>query len=196
MIKVGLTGGIGSGKSLISKIFNTFSVPVYDSDYETKLLYQADELLKFELIRNFGKEVYLSDGRINREYLGGIVFQDKKKLNELNQLVHPRVKIHFEKWLQNLINFKYIIKESAILFESGAYKQVDKIILVTAPDQVRIRRVIERDSVTESSVLERMNNQFRQNELVNKANFIINNDGQKAILPQVYSIHQKLLSLS
>jgi len=193
MIKVGLTGGIGSGKSLISKVFNALMIPVYDSDLETKSLYRTDEFLKNELIRNFGNEVYLADGSINRKYLGNLVFQDKNKLNELNNLVHPRVKLHFEKWLQNYTHCFYVIKETAILFESGAYKQVDKSIVVTAPDEIRISRVMERDSISRSSVIERMNNQLPQQELIEKADFIIVNDGKIAILPQVYSIHNKLI---
>ncbi len=193
MIKVGLTGGIGSGKSLISKVFKALMIPVYDSDLETKMLYQTDEFLKKELVRKFGKEVYLVDGSVNRVYLGNIVFKDKNKLNELNNLVHPRVKLHFERWLQNFNDYKYVIKETAILFESGAYKQVDRSIVVTAPDEIRMIRVMERDSISRSSVIERMNNQLLQNELIEKANFVIVNDGKTAILPQVYSIHKELI---
>lgn len=193
MIKVGLTGGIGSGKSLVSRIFSAFNIPVYNSDLETKNLYQSNIILKQELIRNFGKEVYLKDGNINRKYLGNIVFRDKNKLNELNKLVHPWVRLHFEEWIENYSQFEYILKESAILFESGAYKQVDKVILVTAPEEIRIKRVIERDSIEKSVVLERMRNQLSQEELIPKADFHIINDGKMAILPQISVIHQKLI---
>jgi len=195
MIKVGLTGGIGSGKSLISKIFSTFMIPVYNSDLETKLLYQSDNYLKDKLIKLFGNEVYLENGHINAKYLGGIIFSDKNQLSELNSLVHPRVKLHFEKWLQTKENHPYIIKESAILFESNAYKNLDKIIIVTAPDEIRIKRVIKRDSVSRNLVLDRINNQLPQEKLIERANFIIVNDGTKAILPQVFAIHQQLKDL-
>ncbi len=193
MIKIGITGGIGSGKSLISNVFKSFMIPVYDSDFEAKMLYESDYILKQKLIQNFGSEVYLIDGSINRKYLGNIVFNDKEKLNELNQLVHPRVKLHFEKWLMNFNLCSYIIKESAILFESGAYKQVDKVIVVIAPDEIRINRVMERDSISRTSVIERIGNQLPQNELIDKSNFVIINDGKVALLPQVYSIHLKIL---
>jgi dephospho-CoA kinase len=196
MIRVGLTGGIGSGKSLISQIFAAFSIPVYNSDYETKVLYQTDNHLKQEMINLFGIEVYLNNGSINAKYLGNIVFQNKDKLNQLNSLVHPRVKLHFENWLRHKKECPYIIKESAILFESNAYKHVDKIIVISAPDELRIDRVVKRDSVSRNSVLDRINNQLSQDKIIEKADFVISNDGIKAILPQVYLIHQQLSGLN
>ncbi|MFN8257313.1 MAG: dephospho-CoA kinase [Bacteroidales bacterium] len=192
MIKVGLTGGIGCGKSTVGKIFIALGVPLYDSDYEAKQLYVKDLQLKTDLISIFGKEVYLSNGNINKEYLSKIVFTDKNRLDELNKLVHPLVKRNFEAWQNSHFNEKYIIKEAAILFESGAYKQVDKIVLVVSPEELRIKRIIERDKLSVEQVKQKMNQQMIQDELVKRSDYIIVNDENKALLPQVLNIHNIL----
>jgi dephospho-CoA kinase len=195
MIKVGLTGGIGTGKSLVSKIFGSFNVPVYNSDYETKALYRTDNYLRTELVNLFGKEVYADEGFINSKYLGNIVFSNKEKLHQLNSIVHPRVKIHFEKWLQDKNQYPYILKESAILFESNAFKYLDKIITVSAPDELRIKRVMERDLLSRNAIIERINNQWSQNKLIENSDFVIVNDGKEALLPQVNLLHRQLIGI-
>jgi len=189
MIKIGLTGGIGSGKSLISSIFRKLGVPVYDSDSATKNLYLTDKILKQNIIEAFGKETYFLSGELNRAFLANLIFNDKQKMQLINQIVHPRVKLDFEDWLQKHKAEKYIIKEAAILIESGAYKHVDKIIVVTAPIDVRIKRVTLRDNVDETEVKKRISNQITDNELFKYADFIVNNGERDNLLPQVLKIH-------
>lgn len=192
MIKVGLTGGIGSGKSYVSLIFKAFNIPVYNSDMEAKKLYYLDEV-KSEMIDSFGKLVYLTTGEINKEYLSKLIFRDKKALNKVNAIIHPRVKSHFSEWLKIYDESPYIIKETAILFESGAYKQSDKVIVVTAPKKLRISRVLARDSIAEVLVKKKMANQIAQSEMVKMSDFIIVNDEKQALLPQVEKLHQIFL---
>lgn len=192
MIKVGLTGGIGSGKSLVAKIFNKFGVPVYDSDSATKELYITNQELKSELIKYFGDQSYFENGQLNRKYLGELIFNDKNKLDMINKIVHPFVKIDFEEWLIKNKKAKYIIKEAAILIESGAYKHVDKVIVVTAPLELRIKRVIERDNTTTEEVEKRMNNQLANEKLLTFADYIVENDEENPLLPQLINIQNQL----
>jgi len=194
MIKVGLTGGIGSGKSIVAEIFYHLGIPVYNSDIEAKNLYKTDKVLKTLIIRNFGKQAFLDSGEVNKDFLISSVFPNQAKLEILNKLVHPRVKINFENWLGKHRHSKIVIKEAAILFESGAYKQLDKIIAVTAPDAIRIKRVMKRDSVTDDSVRKRMLNQWPQEKLVANADFIIDNSGLKSVIKQVLRIYNDLIS--
>lgn len=192
MIKVGLTGGIGSGKSLISNVFRKLGVSVYDSDSATKNLYLTDNVLKKNIIAAFGKEAYYPNGELNRTHLANLIFNNKQKLQLINQIVHPRVKLDFEAWLQENKDEKYIIKEAAILIESEAYKLVDKIIVVTAPVNIRLRRVALRDHIGEDEIKKRMSNQLLDNELIAYADFIIANGDSDNILPQVLKIHNLL----
>jgi len=196
MIKLGLTGGIGAGKSIVSKVFATLGIQIYDSDYQAKLLYLTNESLKFELIQKFGVNVYTPEGVLNKKYLSEIVFNDKNRLKELNQMVHPRVKAHFENWINHSKRNPYIIKEAAILFDSGANNYLDKVIVVTAPLDIRIRRVMDRDGILRDEVIKRMQNQFPQEEIVKKATYVIVNDNIQPILPQVLFIHDDLLKQS
>lgn len=192
MIKVGLTGGIGSGKSLVAKVFNKIGAPVYDSDSIAKQLYLTDKLLKQKMVEAFGEECYLSDGQLNKAYIRQLIFNNKEKLIQINQIVHPRVALHFKNWVEGHSNKDYIIKEAAILIESGAYKQVDKIIVVSAPIDVRIRRVTERDGMTKAEVQKRLENQLSESELQSYADYLVVNDGQSPILPQILKIHKKM----
>jgi len=196
MIKVGLTGGIGAGKSIVSKIFNNLGIKIYDSDYQAKLLYLTDNSLKFELVQEFGEKVYTTEGVLNKKYLAEIVFNDKNRLAKLNHMVHPRVIIHFENWINEQKENPYIIKEAAILFDSGANNYTDKIIVVIAPEDIRIRRIIVRDNILRSEVIKRMKNQLPQEKIVKKANYVIVNNGIQPVLPQVLFIHHELLKLS
>ncbi len=196
MIKVGLTGGIGAGKSIVSKIFNNLGIKIYDSDYQAKLLYLTDNSLKFELVQEFGEKVYTTEGVLNKKYLAEIVFNDKNRLAKLNHMVHPRVRIHFENWINEQKENPYIIKEAAILFDSGANNYTDKIIVVIAPEDIRIRRIIVRDNILRSEVIKRMKNQLPQEKIVKKANYVIVNNGIQPVLPQVLFIHHELLKLS
>ncbi len=192
MIKVGLTGGIGSGKSLVARIFSKFGVPVYDSDSATKQLYVSNNELKRELIKNFGPQTYFENGQLNRKYLGELVFGNKSNLELINKIVHPYVKIDFEEWLRKNQHVNYVIKEAAILIESGAYKQIDKIIVVNAPLELRIRRVVERDKTTKEEVKKRLRNQFSNEKLLTFANYIVENDEINPLLPQIINIQNQL----
>ncbi|MEN8120639.1 MAG: dephospho-CoA kinase [Bacteroidota bacterium] len=194
MIKVGLTGGIGSGKSYVSLIFKALNVPVYDSDFEAKKLYFLDDV-KSEMVNSFGKQVYLSNGQINKVFLSKLIFNNKKALNKVNAIIHPRVKSHFSEWLKNYDESPYIIKEAAILFESGAYEQLDKVMVVTAPEELRLSRVLARDSIDETLVKGKMDNQMAQSEMVKRSDFVIVNDQKQALLPQVDKLHQIFLTL-
>ncbi len=195
MIKVGLTGGIGSGKSYVSLIFKALNVPVYDSDIEAKKLYYLENV-KSEMMSSFGKEVYLSTGEINKIFLSELIFYNKKALTKVNTIIHPRVKAHFLEWQKNNDKSPYILKETAIIFESGAYKQLDKVIVVTAPEELRLQRVLSRDKIDETMVKGKMDNQMAQSEMVKRSDFVIVNDQKQALLPQIDKLHHILLSLN
>lgn len=188
---VGLTGGIGSGKSTIAQMFEKLGIPVYVSDKQAQILIETDENIKQKIISVFGENAYIN-GKYNRKYVAEIVFNNKDKLRSINEIVHPAVALHFEKWKQKQ-QAPYVIKEAAILFESGAYRHCDYIITVTAPEPERIRRVIERDGVTEQSVRERMNNQWNDDQKIKLSNEFINNINMESSSLKVQEIHSNLI---
>ncbi len=194
MIKVGLTGGIGSGKSLISSIFKILGIYIYDTDTAAKQMYYTNADLKQKMINYFGKEVYFESGKLNKEFLSKQIFKDKTKLALINSWVHPLVKSDFENQLKLQSNLPYIIKESAILIESGAYKNVDKIIVVTAPQAIRIERVCKRDNTSATEVEKRINNQLSDEERLPYADYVITNDDKNLLIPQVLNIHNQLIN--
>ncbi len=191
-IKVGITGGIGTGKSFVSKIFKTLGVPFYDADLEAKLVMVKNKNVRQALIKYFGTETYLEDGTVNRKYLSGIVFHDSEKLALLNSIVHPAVIQESVDW-SNRQTAPYILKEAALLYESGSYKNLDYTILVTAPEELRIQRVIQRDGVERKEVLRRMGRQMSEEDKLQYADFLIHNDGVLPLLPQVLAIHNNLI---
>lgn len=170
---IGLTGGIGSGKTTIANYFKSHGVPLYIADDEAKKILNAPETVR-EIIAVFGKDI-LTYGAPDRAKIAALVFNAPDKLQLLNGIIHPKVSEHFKDWLKKQKDKKFIIKEAAILFESGSYKDCDKIILVTAPKEVRISRVMERDGVTRDRVLERMNAQWDEEKKVGLSDYIINN---------------------
>ena len=190
---VGITGGIGSGKTTVSKVFKALGIAVYNSDLKSKSILTSNKSLKQELVSCFGEEIYNSEG-INRKYFASIIFSDKELLNKSNKIIHPYVKRDFKEWVSKQKS-AYVIKESAILFETGIYKQLDKIILVKAPKKQRIQRVLKRDSTSKSEVLNRISNQWSDNKKKELSDFIINNEESKMILDQVLSIHNIIESL-
>lgn len=190
MLKVGLTGGIGSGKSTVAKIFELLQVPVYYADYEAKLILDNNDFVRTEIIKNFGN-LYKS-GFINRQELANIVFKDKSELHKLNSIVHPQVAIHYENWCKKNKAHKYTIKEAAILFESGVYKEMDKIITVVASVDLRIERVCKRDNISKDKVLERIKNQMDDETKVLMSDFIVSNNDTELIIPQILHIHKYL----
>ena len=171
---IGLTGGIGSGKTTVANHFRVAGIPVYIADDEARKIMQSDEI-NAEIKKKFGDTVF-DNGILNREKLSGIVFNDPEKLKLLNAIIHPAVKKHFSSWILNQKNAPYIIYEAAILFESGSYKDCDIIITVTAPLELRIQRVIQRDKTTRENVLSRINMQWNDEKRIDKSDFVIEND--------------------
>lgn len=170
---IGLTGGIGSGKTTVAQLFLSFGIPVYITDLEARNLMQSDNVL--DQIKNVFGTVVFEKGVLIREKLSEIVFNDASKLAQLNGIVHPAVKMHFKQWLLEHQKNPFIIYESAILFESGSYKECDFVINVIAPLEIRIQRVIERDKTTREKVLERIKNQWNDEQKSSKSDFIIEN---------------------
>lgn len=195
MLKIGITGGIGSGKTTVANLFAKLGVPVFFADSETRMLQHTDAELRAELIAAFGPETYLANGTLDRAYLARIVFADKAALQKVNSIVHPAVARHFAAWCAAHKSNAYILKEAAILFESGSQQGLDGVIAVTAPENLRIERVMQRDGISEEEVRKRMANQWPEEEKLKRANWIIYNDG-RALEPQVEEIHHTLLALS
>tara|TARA_R110002050_G_scaffold286088_1_gene436078 strand:- start:23181 stop:23765 length:585 start_codon:yes stop_codon:yes gene_type:complete len=187
---VGLTGGIGSGKSTVAKVFQQLGIPVYDSDTRAKALYVESVELRRLMITHFGADIYTETG-INRPKLARIVFQDNTKLALLNSLVHPLLQKDFETWKTNQ-HSPYVIREAAILIESGAYKTCDKVIVVLAKEEVRISRVMNRDGATEKQVRERISNQISDSKRLEYADFEIQNENNSSVIEQVLAIDVQL----
>jgi dephospho-CoA kinase len=197
MLKVGITGGIGSGKTTVCKIFESLGVPVYYADDRAKWLTENDPDIVAAIKSLFTDDIF-KDGRLDRKKVSSIVFSDKNKLQQLNAIIHPAVFKDAEHWQkeQSEKNIPYSLKEAALLFESGSYKELDKIILVSAPLQLRIERVMQRDSTSEEEVLNRINHQMPENEKGKMADFIINNVELEETKKSVLQLHKKLLELS
>ena len=195
MLKVGITGGIGSGKTTVCKVFETLGVPVYYADLEAKKLQEQDAEVKGAILKEFGENILNASGSIDRAKLAAIVFNDKDKLQKLNNIIHPAVANHFNNWLTTNKTSKYTLQEAAILFESGVYKRVDKIISVIAPIDIRILRTAKRDNISEELVQQRMKNQISDEEKIKRSDFIIYNDEQQLLIPQVIRIHEQLNQL-
>lgn len=192
-LKIGITGGIGAGKSTVCKVFAALGIPVYDADSRAKLLLVEDSLLKEEIRRQFGQQAYHEDGSLNRPWLAGQVFDKPEQLKILNSLVHPRVGQDFEQWYAQQ-QAPYILKEAALLFESGAYKALDAVITVTAPEALRMRRTLMRDTNrSRSQVEDIMQRQLPEEERVSRAQFRLVNDEHSLLLPQVLRLHRQLL---
>lgn len=170
---IGLTGGIGSGKTTIAKYIESKGIPIYVADDEARKILELPEIIA-AIKLNFGVGVF-ENGKINREKLASIVFDNPQKLEELNKIVHPEVKLHFDNWFKKQQNFEFIIKEAAILFESGSYKDCDAIITVTVPLEIRIDRVIKRDKSDIESVKKRINNQWTDEMRIEKSDYLVEN---------------------
>lgn len=196
MLKVGITGGIGSGKTTVCKIFATLGIPIYYADDRAKWLMVNSPALQTGIINLFGKEAYYEEGQLNRAYIGGIAFKHPKKLQKLNALVHPAVFVDGENWQQEQLALQvpYTLKEAALLYESGSHKFLDKMIVVTAPEEMRIERVMKRDGLDREAIQDRIARQMPEAEKVAQADYVINNDGQLLLIPQVLEIHQQLLA--
>jgi len=194
MIKVGITGGIGSGKTTVCKLFEKMDIPVYYADLEAKRLMTSDKVLKQKIKKLLGNEAYFRNGRLNRKYVASIVFNDENKLSSLNGLVHPAVGIDAKKWFSDQ-KTKYAIKEAALLVENASYKQLDYLIVVTAPVEMRIKRVVKRDKSDYNQVKLRIANQLPEIQKKKVADFIIDNSGDVSLISQVWKIHRKLMEV-
>jgi len=195
-LRIGITGGIGAGKSTISGIFKVLGIPVYNADERAKHLMNHDLALIQQIIEIFGSDLY-QNGELNRIKLAKLVFEDSNALERLNQLVHPAVRRDYEEWLDQYKNSDYTIKEAALLFESGSYKGLDQTILVYAPLTTRINRVLLRDkNRSKMDIQNIINKQMDDNHKKKLADFTIINDDTALVIPQVLKIHQLLLSQS
>ena len=190
-LKVGITGGIGSGKSTICRIFKILGVPVFEADLVAKQLLLTNIEIRNELIRLFGEGVYLEDGAVNRKKLAEIIFNDDVQLAKMNALVHPAVRNEFHEWVKQQ-NSSYVIHEAAILFESGFYKLMDFTILVSAPEEERIWRIVKRDDISEKQVKERLAKQWTDAEKRKLADYEIKNDNVNPVLPEIIQIDKRL----
>ena len=193
-LRVGLTGGMGSGKTTVAAVFAALGIPVYSADDAAKRLMNEDESLKAQLIEKFGENTY-TNGLLNRAHLAAEVFTDKDKLTLLNSIVHPATIADGEKWKQQQTT-PYAIKEAAIIFESGSQRYLDYIIGVDAPVTLRIYRSMKRDHLSKEEVNARLNRQMDDAIKMKLCDFVINNNGQQAVLPQVMALHEQLLTLA
>lgn len=187
---IGLTGGIGSGKTTVAAMFKEFGVPVYIADDEAKKLTNTSKIIRRKLTKLLGEQTYI-DHKLNRKYVASKIFNDTHLLQQVNAIIHPKVGAHFKKWVQKQ-DAPYVIKEVAILFENGSYKQCDLTILVTSPLEVRIARVMERDATTKEAVLERVKNQWSDSEKRKLADIVIENTDLSKTKAQVQKIHSSL----
>jgi len=188
---VGLTGGIGSGKTTIAKMFAQLGAPVYIADIEARKLTNSSKVIRRKIIVLFGESAYKND-MLDRNFIANIVFHDSDLLEKLNKIIHPKVEQHFRKWVLRQ-EFPYCIKEAAILFENGGYKKLDKTILVTAPKNIRIERVLTRDTATVDQVKERMDAQWSDVKKIKLADIVIKNTSLKKTQEQVKKIHELLI---
>ena len=197
-LKVGITGGIGVGKSVVALIFSKLGIPIYDADTRAKWLMANHADLIQEIKANFGEESYLDNGEINRRYLAEKVFIDKSNIQKMNSLVHPRVGEDTLAWARECEGkFPYILKEAALLYESGGDKGLDKIIVVTASIEVRIARIQKRDPQrSKEEILGIISKQMPDEEKIKRADFLIYNDGETLLIPQVLRLHHLLLKLA
>ena len=197
MIKIGITGGIGSGKSTVCRVFENLGVPIFYADVVAKEIMVSDPLLVEGVQSAFGKESYDIGGRLNNKHIAGIVFNDSSKLAVLNALVHPAVFRAFDQWESAAASkAPYLIKEAALLFESGSYQMCDINILVKAPLELKLSRVMKRDQVSATQVLARMDKQFTDEQKIKMADFLIENDETTSVIEQVLHLHQQFLAHS
>jgi len=189
---VGLTGGIGSGKTTVAKMFMELGIPVYIADDEAKRLTNSSKVIRRKLIVLLGEEAYTEEGLLNRPYVANLVFNDKMLLEGINQIIHPKVAQHFKRWIKKQKS-PYCIKEAAILFESGSYRTCDLTILVTAPVETRIKRVMDRDASSRDAIEARMANQWPDSQKAKMADMVIENLDISSTQKQVHRIHKSLL---
>lgn len=193
-LRVGVTGGIGSGKSSVCKVFNALGIPVFEADEEARKITETDNHVRERLNEIAGTDLY-NTGSLNRKLLASLIFNNRDMLQEVNRLIHPVVFKTFNEWAL-LQDAPYVIMEAAILFESGGDKLVDKVVVVTAPDKERIERVTSRSGMSTREVSDRIRNQFTQKEISSRADYVISNGDRDLILPAIIEIHEDLIRRS
>lgn len=196
MKKIGITGGIGSGKTTVCKIFESMDIPVYYADREAKKIMTSNLSVKKQLKDLLGEKAFYNNGKPDRNYIAAKIFSDKELLNKINEIIHPAVQLDADRWyeiLKNENNSKYCLKEAALLVETGSYKSLDSIIVVTCPEDIRIHRVMKRDKVKFDEVIKKVQNQLPEEDKVKLADYVIVNDGKSSLIPQIWSIHNKLI---
>jgi len=186
---IGITGGIGSGKSFVCSIFRKLGVPVYDADIESKQLVNTSKIIKAKLIAHYGNDIYLDSGMLNKHKLSEIIFNNKEDLEKVNNIIHPEVFNNFNTWCKKNSDNNYLIQEAAIMFESGSNMLMDAVIFIDAPEDIRIKRVVERNNVTEQDVKKIIDNQMRPEEKKKLSDYIIINDDKELLLPQIIKLH-------
>lgn len=194
MLIIGVTGGIGSGKSTVCRIFEVLGIPVYYADTEAKRLMQRDPELKSSILHHFGQKVYDHTGKLDRKYLAGQVFGDQEKLVLLNSLVHPVTIRDASRWAE-CQSAPYVLKEAALMFESDSFHHVDKVIGVSAPEDLRIQRTMGRDGISREEILKRMQSQLDEDAKMGLCDYLIYNDEIHPVIPQVLALHENLLQL-
>jgi dephospho-CoA kinase len=192
MIKVGITGGIGSGKSIVCEVFKILGVPVFLADNVARDLQQNDNQVRSYLINLFGESIYSQGGMLDRKKLAHLIFNNKELMTKVNQIIHPVVRENFDKWAGMHADNEYIIYEAAILFESGYYKDFDLNILVIADENIRIKRVMQRDNSSEESVRQRINNQMKDAEKMKMADYVVENNEKSLLIPQIIELDKVL----
>ena len=195
MLKIGITGSIGSGKTTVCTMFEILCINVYHADTEAKKFLNKESVKK-KIKYLFSDSIFDKNGNVDNKILASIVFNNPHSLEKLNSMIHPLVKSDFDIWLKKYKKKKYILHEAAIIFESGFYKDFDAIITVSAPKDLRIKRVKQRDNITEQEILNRMKFQLSDEEKIKKADFVIYNDEQQLLIPQVLKIHKELINKS
>lgn len=196
MLKIGITGNMGGGKTTVSKVFEILGVPVFYADDAAKKVMIEDPTLMDSLKAAFGSEAYFDDGSLNRKHIAGIVFNDEAQLSKLNSLIHPAVFRAFDSWVAQIKNAPYVMKEAALLFESSSYKMCDHSIMVTAPLELRIKRVMQRDGLTKAEVESRNARQFSEEKKIKLADYVIHNNDTELVIPQVLELHNQFLALA
>ncbi|MBS1526027.1 MAG: dephospho-CoA kinase [Bacteroidetes bacterium] len=196
MLKIGVTGNIGSGKTVVSKIFEVLGIPVFYADIAAKQVMTEDAVLIGGLKQAFGDEAYFDDGSLNRKHIASIVFNNEEELKKLNALVHPAVFRAFDSWVAQQHHVPYVVKEAALLFESDSFKMCDQTVLVTAPLELRIQRVMKRDALTRTEVESREARQFPEEKKMTLTDYVIRNDDTELVIPQVLKLHERFVSIT
>ena len=195
MLKVGITGGIGSGKTTVCRVFEVLGIPVFYADDAAKSIMHTDALLREDIIEGFGKDSYTVNGDLDRAYIAAIVFSNKEQLDKLNALVHPAVFRAFESWVAEQKDVPYVLKEAALLFESDAYKMCDQSILVKSPEALKFERIMVRDQITLEEVRLRMDRQFSDEKKEKMADHLITNNEQLLLIPQILALHRHFIQM-